>query len=59
MLIRVLKPLKLQRSYKAKKSAVVEAEALAVPVGGDELRREPFRTTSAQEGELDQIPAVN
>jgi hypothetical protein len=59
MFIRVLKPLQLQRSYKAKKSAVVEAEALAVPAGGDVLRREPFRTTSAQEGELDPIPAVN
>jgi hypothetical protein len=56
MFIRVLKPLELQRSYKPKKSAVVEAEALA---GGDVLRREPFRTTSAQEGELDPIPAVN
>jgi hypothetical protein len=58
MFIRVFKPIELQRSYKAKKSAVVEAEALAVTAGGDELRREPLRTTSAQEGELDPIPAV-
>jgi hypothetical protein len=59
MFIRVLKPLELQRSYKAKKSAAVETEALAVPAGRDVLRREPFRTTSAQEGEVDLIPAVN
>jgi hypothetical protein len=55
----VLKPLEQQRSYKAKKSAVVEAEALAVPAGGNLLSREPVRTTSAQEGELDPVPAVN
>jgi hypothetical protein len=58
MFIRVFKQLEIQRSYRARKSSVVEAEALAVAAGGDVSRREPLRTTSAQEGELDPIPEV-
>jgi hypothetical protein len=38
MFIWVFKSLEMQRSYRARKSAVVEAEALAVPAGSDVLR---------------------
>jgi hypothetical protein len=58
MFIRVFKPFAIQRLYRARKSAVVEAEALAVAAGGDVSRREPFRTTSAREGELVPNPVV-
>ncbi len=58
MFIRVFKPFAIQRLYRARKSAVVEAEALAVAAGGDVSRRELFRTTSAQEGELVPNPVV-
>ncbi len=58
MFMRVFKPFEMQRSYKAKKSAVVEAEDTVVAAGGDGLRRGPLRTTSAQEGELDPIPVM-
>jgi hypothetical protein len=56
--MRVFNPFKMQRSYKAKKSAVVEAEDTVVAAGGDGLMRGPLRTTSAQEGELDPIPVM-
>jgi hypothetical protein len=58
MFIRAFKPFEIQRLYRARKSAVVEAEALAVAAGGDLSRREPFWTTSAQEGELVQNMVV-
>jgi hypothetical protein len=38
MFIQVFKPLEMHRSYRARKSAVVDAEALAVAAGGDVLR---------------------
>jgi hypothetical protein len=54
MFMRVFNPLEMQWSYRARKSAVVEAEEIAVAAGGDGLRRDRglLRTTSAQEGEL-------
>jgi hypothetical protein len=58
MFIRVFRPFEIQRLYRARKSEVVEAEALAVTAGGDVSRREPFQTTSAQEGELVPNPVV-
>jgi hypothetical protein len=58
MFIRAFKPLEMHQSYMATKSAVVEAEAIAVTAGSDVLRRGLLRTTSAQEGELDLIPMV-
>jgi hypothetical protein len=39
MFIRVFKPFEIQRLYSARKSAVVEVEALAVAAGGDVSRR--------------------
>ncbi len=39
MFIRVFKPFKIQRLYRVRKAAVVEAEALAVTAGGDVSRR--------------------
>ncbi len=56
--MRVFNPLEMQRSYKAKKSTVVDEEEIVVAAGGDGLRRGLLRTTSAQEGELDPIPVV-
>jgi hypothetical protein len=58
--MQVFSLLEMQRSYRARKFAVVQAVKLAVAAGGDGLRqeREPLRTTSAQEGELDPIPVV-
>ncbi len=56
MLIRVFRPLHTQRSYRARKSAVaadVVAAVAAVAAGGGGLGGFPFRTTSAQEGELE------
>ncbi len=58
MFMQVLKPLEIQRSYRARKSAVVEAGEIVVTAGGDGLRRGPLRKTSAREGELDPIPVV-
>ncbi len=55
MLMWAFTPLETQRSYRARKSAVVDAVVLAVAAGGDGLEHEPFRTTSAQGGELDMI----
>ncbi len=55
MFMRVFKLLKMQHSYKAKKSAVVVAEETVVAAGGNGLRRGQLQTTSAQEGELDPI----
>jgi hypothetical protein len=57
ILIRVLRALEMQRSYKARKSAV-EAEEAEVAAGGDGLRQGPLRTTSAQDGELDPFPVA-
>jgi type IV secretory pathway VirJ component len=53
MFMRVYSPLKMQQSYNARKSAVVDITA-----GGDGFRQVPLRTTSAQEGELDLILVV-
>jgi hypothetical protein len=58
MFMQVFKPLEMQRSYRARKSAVVEAEEVVVAAGGDGLRRGPLWKTSAQEGKLDPIPVV-
>jgi hypothetical protein len=58
MFIQVFKSIEIQRLYRARKSAVVEAEALAVAAGGYVSRREPLRTMSAREGELVPIPVV-
>jgi hypothetical protein len=58
MFMRVFNPLEIHRSYKARKSAVVDEEEIVVTAGGNGLRRGPLRTTSAQEGELDPIPVV-
>ncbi len=57
ILIRVLRPLDLQRSYRARKSAAEAGEA-EVAAGGDGLRRGPVRTTSAQDGEFDLFPVA-
>jgi hypothetical protein len=56
--MRVFNPLEMQWLYRARKSAVVEAEEIAVAAGNDGLRRGPLRTTSAQEGKLGPIPVV-
>jgi hypothetical protein len=56
--MQVFNPLEMQWLYRARKSAVVEAEEIAVVAGNDGLRRGPLRTTSAQEGKLDLIPVV-
>ncbi len=56
--MRVFNPLEIHRLYKARKFAVVDEEEIVVTAGGDELRRGPLRTMSAQEGELDPIPVV-
>ncbi len=50
--MQVFNPLEIQRSYKAKKSAVIDEEEIVVAAGGDGLRQGPLWTTSAQEGEL-------
>jgi hypothetical protein len=55
--MRVFNPLEMQRSYKAKKSAVVDEEEVVVAAGGDGLRQGAL-WTSAQEGELDPNPVV-
>jgi hypothetical protein len=55
MFMQVFKPLEMQHSYRARKSAVIEAEEVVVAAGGDGLRRGPLRTTSAQKGELDRF----
>ncbi len=58
MLILALSLLDTQRLYRARKSAVVDAVEAAVPagaVGGNGLAAVPFRTTSAQEGELGSV----
>jgi hypothetical protein len=57
ILIRVLRPLDIQRSYRARKSADEAGEA-EVAAGGDGLRRGPVRTTSAQDGEFDPFPVA-
>ncbi len=57
MFMQAFKPLEIQRSYRTKKSAVLEAEEIVVTAGGDGLRQGPLRT-SAQEGELDPILVV-
>jgi hypothetical protein len=53
MFMQAFSPLETQRSYRARKSTVVEAVVLAVTAGGNGLEHEPIWTTSAQEGELD------
>jgi hypothetical protein len=53
MLKRAFRPFDTHRSYKAKKSAVAAVEVVAVVAGGGGLGDVPFRTTSAQEGELE------
>ncbi len=58
MFIWVFKPFKIQQLYRGRKSAVVDAEAIAVAASGDVSRREPFQTTSAQEGKLVLNPVV-
>jgi hypothetical protein len=58
MFMRVFNPLEIQRSYRARKSTLVEAEEIVVAAGGNGLRRGPLRTTSAQVGELDPILVV-
>jgi hypothetical protein len=57
ILRRVLRPLAIQRSYRARKSADEAGEA-EVAAGGDGLRRGPVRTTSAQDGEFDPFPVA-
>jgi hypothetical protein len=57
ILIRVLRPLDIQRSYRARKSADEAGEA-EVASGGDGLRQGPVRTTSAQDGEFDPFPVA-
>ncbi len=52
MLMRVFRPLHTHRSYKARKSTVAGVVAVVV-AGGGGLGGFPFRTTSAQDGELD------
>ncbi len=56
-LIRVLRPLDIQRSYRARKSADEGGEAEVV-TGGDGLKRGPVRTTSAQDGEFGLFPVA-
>ncbi len=56
--MRVFNQLEIQRSYRSRKSVVVEAEEIVVSIGSDGLRRGPLRTMSAQEGKLDPIPVV-
>ncbi len=58
MFMRVFNPLEIQRSYKARKSAVIEEDEIVVAAGGDGLRRGLLRTMSAQEGKLDPIPVI-
>ncbi len=53
MFKRALRPFDTHRSYRAKKSAVAAVEVTAVVAGGGGLDDVPFRTTSAQEGELE------
>jgi hypothetical protein len=53
MLIPVFRPLHTQRSYRARKSAVAAVVVAVVAAGGGGLGGFPFRTTSAQEGELE------
>jgi hypothetical protein len=53
MLMRALNPFDMQRSYRARKSDVAVAVLTAVAAGGGGLDGVPFRTTSAQEGELE------
>ncbi len=48
-----MNPFDTQRSYRARKSAVGVAVITAVAAGGSGLDGVPFRTTSAQEGELE------
>jgi hypothetical protein len=55
MFMRAFSPKETQRSYRARKSAVVEAVVLVDAAGDDGLEHEPSLTTSAQEGELDPI----
>ncbi len=57
ILIRVLRPLDIQRSYRARKSADEGGEA-EVATGGDGLKRGPVRTTSAQDGEFGPFPVA-
>ncbi len=58
MVIRVLYPFDTQCSYRARKSAVAAAVVTAVAADGDGLEAVPFRTTSAQEGELDMVTGL-
>jgi hypothetical protein len=51
--MRALNPFDTQRSYRARNSAVAVAAITAVAAGGSGLDDVPFRTTSAQEGELE------
>jgi hypothetical protein len=53
MFIRALNPFDTQHSYRARKSAVAAVLVAAVAAGSDGLDDVPFRTTSAQEGELE------
>jgi hypothetical protein len=58
MLILVLSPLDTQRLYRVRKSAVVDAVEAAFAAGavsGTGFAAVLFRTTSAQEGELDVV----
>jgi hypothetical protein len=45
MFMRVFSPLEMQRSYRARKSAVVDTEELVVTASGDGFRQGPLRTT--------------
>jgi hypothetical protein len=53
MLMRAFNPFDTQRSYRVRKSAVAVAVLTAVAADGCGLDGVPFRTTSAQEGELE------
>jgi hypothetical protein len=53
MLMRALNPFDTQSSYRARNSAVAVAVVTAVAAGGGGLDDVLFRTTSAQEGELE------
>ncbi len=44
--------LEIQRSYRARKSAVVEAVELAVTSGGDQLKREPLHHNVSPGGQV-------
>jgi hypothetical protein len=58
MFIRALNPFDMQRSYRARKSAVDAAVVTAVAAGSDGLEDVPFRTTSSQEGKLDMVTGL-